>query len=120
VAIVASSLVALGFVMFAAEEIRRGSEAQQARLSSELEGAVSPTPSQEAQRERRHSAVRELVDDANDYLLSPFNGVTDSGDVWVARGLPTVLALLVYGVGLMLLANYLPKSRAHGGDWRAA
>jgi hypothetical protein len=33
---------------------------------------------------------------------------------------PAVLALLAYGLGLMLLANYLPKPRTRAsGDWRA-
>jgi hypothetical protein len=27
---------------------------------------------------------------------------------------------LIYGFGLGLLANMLPKQRQHGGDWRTA
>ena len=56
----------------------------------------------------------------NDVLLGPFTNLVDSGDVWVARGVPTLLALLLYGGGLGFLANMLPKQRAHGADWRGA
>jgi hypothetical protein len=31
-----------------------------------------------------------------------------------------VLALLLYGFGLGMLANMLPKERETGGDWRTA
>jgi hypothetical protein len=33
---------------------------------------------------------------------------------------PALLALLLYGVGLGLLANMLPQERTHREDWRAA
>jgi hypothetical protein len=33
---------------------------------------------------------------------------------------PAILALLIYGFGLGLLANMLPKQRSHAGDWRTA
>jgi hypothetical protein len=33
---------------------------------------------------------------------------------------PALLALLLYGVGLGMLANMLPKEREHGADWRTA
>ena len=38
------------------------------------------------------------------------------------RGAPVgaVLALLLYGLGLGMLANMLPKEREHGDDWRVA
>ena len=113
-------LVALGFLMFAADETRRGSEAQQAKLADELETEPSPSASQEAERERRHGPVREIVDDANDYLLAPFTALVSSRNSWVAHGVPALLALLAYGVGLTMLANSLPKPKAHGGDWRVA
>ena len=38
----------------------------------------------------------------------------------VAHGVPAILALLLYGLCLGMLANMLPKAREHGADWRAA
>jgi hypothetical protein len=125
-AIVMSGFVLFGFAFFCADELDRGSRHQQQALSNELQGInedVSPvaeTSGDEAAREAAHSTFREVIDDANDVLLGPFVDLVDSDDVWVARGVPTILALLLYGLGLGFLANMLPKQRAHGDDWRAA
>ena len=125
-AILISGLVLLGFAFFAADELDHGSKTQQQTLANELEGptadsaAVTRTAREEAAREAAHDDFRELIDDANDVLLSPFEDLVDSNNAWVARGVPTLLALLIYGVGLGFLANALPRQRSHGGDWRGA
>jgi hypothetical protein len=125
-AIVTSGIVLLGFVLFAVDQIDQGSRTQQHALDDALGGSdvsrdtVAPTPEEEKAREREHGSVRELVDDANDVLLAPFADLVDSDNPWVAHGVPALLGLLLYGVGLGLLANMLPKHRAHGRDWRAA
>jgi hypothetical protein len=125
VAIVASGLVLLGFAYFATDEMGRGSQNQQNELTRQLTAEdpapVAPSPDQEADRERANGPVREIVDDANDLLLGPFTGlVSASNDRWVTHGVPALLALLLYGVGLGMLANMLPKEREHGADWRTA
>jgi hypothetical protein len=124
-AIVMSGFVLFGFAFFCVDELDRGSKTQQQALANELEGGPDPTPiprssGDEAAREAAHGTFREIVDDANDLLLGPFVDIVDSQDAWVARGVPTILALLLYGLGLGFLANMLPKQRAHGDDWRAA
>jgi hypothetical protein len=124
-AIVTSGIVLLGFVLFAVDEISHGSKTQQQTLDRELGDTnvadpVAPTPQEERAREAQHGTVREAVDDANDVLLAPFANVVDSSNAWVEHGVPALLALLVYGFGLGLLANMLPKARSSGGDWRAA
>jgi hypothetical protein len=126
VAVVLSGFVLIGFAFFAADELDRGSKTQQQALANELRSAppqvipAAPTPADEQAREAAHGDLREIIDDVNDVLLGPFTNLTASKDVWVARGVPTVLALLLYGVGLGFLANMLPKQRAHGADWRGA
>ena len=126
VAIVASGIVMLGFVYFTTDELARGSQNQQNLLDREARGAdydpapIAPTPDQEAERERVNGSFREVVDDANDVLVGPFKGVVDSNDRWVTHGVPALLALLLYGIGLGTLANMLPKEREHGADWRTA
>jgi hypothetical protein len=125
-AIVMSGFVLIGFAFFAVDELDRGSKTQQQALANELDGSspevipVAPAPADEAAREAAHGDVREIVDDVNDVLLGPFTDLVNSADVWVARGVPTILGLLLYGVGLGFLANMLPKQRAHGADWRGA
>jgi hypothetical protein len=126
VAVVVSGFVLVGFAFFAADEMDRGSKTQQQALSNGLEGStpevipIAPTPADEAAREAAHGDFRETVDDVNDVLLGPFTNLVDSNDVWAARGVPTILALLLYGFGLGFLANMLPKPRQHGADWRGA
>ena len=57
--------------------------------------------------------------DANDVLLGPFVSLVDGSDSrWVTHGVPAILALLLYGFCLGMLANMLPKTREHGADWR--
>jgi hypothetical protein len=123
VAIGISVVVVLGFAMFAIDETDKGSKAQQAKLERELgttNDPIAPTARQEAARENRHGAFREAIDDVNDVLLRPFADLVDSDNAWVNRGIPALLGLLIYGFGLGLLANMLPKQRQHGGDWRTA
>ena len=123
-AILASGIVLLGFALFALDEMKRGSQNQQNALASELRAdtdepaLIAPGPREEMLRERRNSAFRESIDDANDVLLLPFRDVVDSDNVWVEHGVPTLLGLLLYGLGFGLLANLLPKQREHRRDWR--
>jgi hypothetical protein len=118
-AIMASVIVGLGFVAFAADEMGRGSETQRAKLAREL-NAPAPNAVEERVREREHGPVREAIDDANDVLLAPFSDIVDSSNAWVERGVPTILALIAYGLVLLLIANSLPKPKSHSGDWRTA
>ena len=126
-AIIASILVLLGFAFFAVDEMDKGSKTQQIAVSEETGTpaaselvTIAPTPDDEKAREKHNSAAREAVDDVNDVLLAPFVDLIDSDNAWVNHGVPALLALLLYGVGLGFLANLLPRDRAHGEDWRAA
>ena len=124
VAIVCSGLVLLGFAYFATDEMSRGSQNQQNALGAELDGApdpapVAPSPDEEAARERVNGTIREAVEDANDVLLGPFVTLVDGSDNrWVTHGVPAILALILYGFCLGMLANMLPKTHKHGADWR--
>jgi hypothetical protein len=118
-AIVASTLVALGFLLFAIEQAGKGSQEQQAKIDDALV-EPSPTPRQEFLRERENGDIREAIDDANDVLLAPFADLVGGNDDWMLRVIPALLALLVYGGGGLLLANFLPKPRREVGDWREA
>ena len=103
----ASLLVIFGFAGFVLDEGERGSE-EQLRALGDPRGA-DPTPRGEIERERANGPVREVIDDANDILLKPFANLVDSDNRWVARLVPTVLALLIYGFGAAFLANAARK-----------
>jgi hypothetical protein len=125
-AVAAAAIIALSFILFAVDEIDRGSKEQQVALGEGTGNRVqipieaAPSADQENLREQEHSSVREAIDDADDVLLNPFAGVIDSKSNWVTRGVPTLLGLIVYGLGLGLLANFLPKPKSEAADWRTA
>jgi hypothetical protein len=110
-AVVICSIVSLGFLTFAAGESERASKQQISAVST---GAA------ERAREGESGVVEEAINDANDFFLAPFDGVTSSRNVWVQQLVPTALALLLYGLGLLLVANYLPKPKRSQTGWRAA
>ncbi|MEA2419417.1 MAG: hypothetical protein QOE60_1623 [Thermoleophilaceae bacterium] len=113
----------IGFAMFALDETDKGSKGQQAKLERELGSTsdpIAPSARQEAIRERDHGSVHEAIDDTNDVLLRPFVDLVDSNNAWVNHSIPALLALLIYGFGLGLLANAMPKPRSRAGDWRTA
>jgi hypothetical protein len=112
-AVACSLLVIAGWGWFAIDETRAASEQSTAEIAGQQASrTASPDPDQEAAREQTNSKVHEWVDDANDVLLKPFSPLTeDSGSKWVRRSIPAVLALIVYGFGLGLLA------RVAAGRW---
>jgi len=127
-AVVAALLVVAGFTMFAIDQFYEGSQnqvykvrgdAMRAQASSEID---QPSPATEAERirERVHTPARELVDDANDLLLAPFAGIIESKDPWGPRMVSGALALLLFGLGGMIVANALPRHRREVKDWRQA
>lgn len=116
-AVLACAIVGIAFLMFALDEVGQGSKTQQEALSQELEPTTAVSAPAVAEHE---GGVRGAIDRANDTLLAPFDSFVDSGNAWVDHGVPALLGLLLYGVGLGLLANFLPKARNSGGDWRTA
>jgi hypothetical protein len=123
-AIAISVVIFLGFALFAVNEADKGSKTQQDKVERELGHApndmIAPSARDEAYREAHQGTFHEAVDDINDVLLRPFVDLVDSDSAWVNHGIPALLGLLIYGFGLGMLANALPKQRQHGGDWRTA
>jgi hypothetical protein len=76
--VVCCALVSVSFLMFARDQVSGAFKHQQS----------------------------EFIDQAASALTSPFHSIVQRGSQWVLHGIPTVLALLVYGVGLGYLARY--------------
>lgn len=112
-AIACSLLVIAGWGWFVIDEAGTASANTQAEIAGQrATRAVSPDPDQERVRERVNTPLHEMVDDANDVLLKPFASLTEnSTSKWVRRSVPALLALIVYGFGLGLLA------RVAAGRW---
>jgi hypothetical protein len=100
ISLVSCAIVALSFVLFAAEQ---ASDASQGQVSA----VVDPGGSTERQRESHHTKARETIDDVNDVILRPFAASLSSDNVWVKRGVPTLLGLLVYGLLLLYVARMI-------------
>jgi hypothetical protein len=100
IAIVSCAIIALSFGLFATEQASDASQGQVAAV-------VDPSGSAERQREAHHTKAREAIDDVNDVMLRPFAAPLKSDNVWVKRGVPTLIGLLVYGLLLLYLARLI-------------
>ncbi|MEA2256003.1 MAG: hypothetical protein QOG35_2048 [Solirubrobacteraceae bacterium] len=108
VSVVTSAIVVLSFAMFAIDDSRAASQRSAAAVAGlQATATVDPSPREERAREKAHSTPRELIDDADDILLAPFAGISDgSSSTWVRRGIPALVALVVYGFGLSFVARF--------------
>ena len=106
VAILVSAVIIVSFTLFAIDELNGASQRNEAKLAQDLE--ANPPPAAERQREKDHGALREAIDDANDVVVSPFEGIVSSGDSrWAQRGVPALLAFVLFGFGLGFLARFM-------------
>ena len=103
------AVLVVSFALFAIEQADAESDEQIAMVENISQ--PSPTPETEREREAEHGDVREAIDDAADLLLEPFAGVVDSDSIWAERGVATLLALVVFGFLLRLVAGYIPGRR---------
>jgi hypothetical protein len=101
IALVCSGLLVLSFAMFARDQVAGASEHQQQEIvagTSHVPG-VTPTGT-------HHAQPRRFIDGVANALTSPFRSLIGSSSQWVLRGVSTLLALLVYGVGIGYLARF--------------
>jgi hypothetical protein len=96
-AFVCCGLVLVSFTLFARDQLAGASAHQQNSLVS---GSAKAPPAQHRGQPRR------FIDGAAHDLISPFSAIVGSNNDWVTRGVPSIFALLVYGVGLGYLARF--------------
>jgi hypothetical protein len=114
IAIGASIVIVLSFGAFVSDQSTAGRENQIAKVDRQ----VAPGAEVERLREKEHGQVREAIDDANDFLLNPFANLIDSDSLWAQRIVTAIIGLLLYGLGLALLANYFrPRRPRPGGSF---
>ena len=99
--LVCCALIVMSFAMFARDQMAGASEHQQ----TELVAGANPTTAPVAIT-HTHSQPRRFIDETATTLTSPFSAVVKSSNPWVDHGLPTILALIAYGVGLGYLARF--------------
>ena len=115
-AVLTSIVVLLGFAYFAVDEMDRGSKAQQTALGESTGTPASPRWRRSPRRPTRRPAVSAATARTRAgrrrqrCAAAPLPGCSTP----TTRGQPrraALLALLLYGAGLGLLANMLPKER---------
>jgi len=102
VGFVCCMLVVASFAMFARDQMAGASQHQQTALlpgaSASISTGTGPT--------KPHAQPRRFIDGAAKVLTTPFDAIVRSSNLWVTHGLPTLFALIGYGIGLGFLARY--------------
>ena len=119
IALIACGFVTLSFLFFAVNQTSTASKGQVQAINGGSSGVdyqnatkiPNPPPAIERLRERENSGFHEFVDDVNDVLTAPFDGISNSSNIWVRRLIPLALCLLVYGLGGLYLARALGLRR---------
>jgi hypothetical protein len=103
--VVVCVIVIASFALFAVNQTSQASSHQQQLLGGEPAteaGSRAPAP------KTHKSSVRKAIDDASEWLTSPFDGVTSSShSEWQNHAIDLGLALAVYGFGFGFLARTL-------------
>jgi hypothetical protein len=99
-AVVASLFVLLSYGLFAMDQLGGASARQTAAVETADQVAV-PKP------EHTKDQPRKFIDSGAQILLRPFESLAPEGNAWAQRTLPTLLALFLYGFGLLFLARYV-------------
>ncbi|HZL48232.1 MAG TPA: hypothetical protein VFC30_04375 [Solirubrobacteraceae bacterium] len=95
-------IVAASFLVFVVEQTNAASAHQQAELDEHPVAGATPKSS------KQESGLHKALDEAANVFTSPFSGVVSgSSSQWAIHGIETLLALLVYGLGLGYLARVL-------------
>ena len=97
--ILASLLIIAGWLAFAIDQTRSGSESSQQGIT----GQVVAAPPAKA----HHGAVRRNLDHVDRVLLSPFKGLISAvSNDWVRHSVPAFIGLLLYGFGFGYLSRF--------------
>lgn len=102
-------IVAASFLVFVVDQTGSASTHQQKELSELPSPTSTPaTADPSAPAPTHESTVHKTLDEAANVFTSPFSAVVSgSHSQWVIRGVKTLLALLVFGLGLSYLARVI-------------
>jgi hypothetical protein len=95
------ALVVASFAFFASDQLAGVSRHQQDELLPSGKRVSAPRTG--------HAQPRAAIDGAAAKLTQPYQGFIDSRNEWLERGLPTGVALLVYGFGIGAIVRYLRR-----------
>ena len=106
----ACGIVVIAFLLWAGDEGQAASNSQVAQVEQagpgpSIPATTAPAPMPAA----KHGGVRGVIDDANDALVSPFEGAASGDGAWPQHVIPALLALFAYGLLGRVLINYIPQ-----------
>ena len=101
-------LLLASFTLFVRDQLVTGSVHQQNDLR-----AINHQSQIVLSHPKQHAQPRRFIDAVAQSLNSPWNSVVNSNSPWVTTGIPTLISLLVYGVGIGYLARF-SRGFAHG------
>jgi hypothetical protein len=103
--LVCSLVLLVSFAMFATDQAGRGEKHTVAQIGAGDD--TTPAPQQPSQPvKKKHGAVRNTIESANAKLVSPFDGIVTGDSPWTRHIVETLLAFLVFGVGIGFAARY--------------
>ena len=104
-----SAIVILSFGMFVNDQSAASSAKDVATLNAEDGPATNQQPPP-PKAPKEHGQPRRAIDGADKTLTQPFDGlVRNSRSAWVRKAVPSFAALMIFGLGLTLVAAYVPK-----------
>lgn len=96
--LLACLVVVLSFALFAVDQMTAASDRQANSLAASPVGPTAPTS-------RPAAPARRDIDRLSSELTSPFANVTGSSNRWAMRTSQTLIAVLIYGLGVSFLAR---------------
>ncbi len=101
VSLLCCGLVLTSFALFARDQLAGASKHQQTEIVAGNQVTSDPVTGNHAKGQ-----PAKFIDGAAAELTSPFRSLIKTNSIWLLEIVPTLLALLVYGVGLGYLARY--------------
>jgi hypothetical protein len=106
---VCCALVAASFTLFALSEVSGASAHQVSSINVAPSFTANGTPvaaPAPAPVIKPVGQPKRFIDGAAKLLTSPFSSIVASDNQWVLHGIPTLLALAAYGLGLGYVARF--------------
>jgi hypothetical protein len=105
---IACAIVLLSFLLFVVDKAGNASAHQQNEVNASAPPGSAEPHKSEGSSKNSKSSLRKTIDEVSSAIVSPFSGaVTGIQSEWGKEIALTVMALLIYGLGLGYLARVL-------------
>ena len=110
ISIVACGIVTMSFALFVVDQSRSASNQSTTEIAQSGPPVTQDTPAKPTRKPAHRTTAeraRHIVDRVNHSLVSPVDWfVPAHANDWIARGVPWLLAMLLYGFGLGYLSRF--------------